>query len=158
MKNPRTCLLGLLLIFFNICSSVIAQNAPYREPDYNKPKFFDAYPSIIPITTDQLDDLLSSRQNQTISKALAADNHTFPFEGKVMSELNKEDGSLKRVMIKSTNYPDATLTVWKYIDADGILRYQARIISFTHGDAYVLEKTSGGYALVKKGFYDLVNE
>ena len=158
MKNLRNPILYTLVLICGLSSVTFSQSAPYREPDYNKPKFFDAYPSVIPITTDLLDGLLSSRLNQTVSKALAADNHTLPFEGKVMSELKKEDGTLHRVMIKSTNYPDATLTVWKYIDADGILRYQARIISFTHGDAYVLEKTPGGYALVKKGFYDLVNE
>ncbi|MEI2756470.1 MAG: hypothetical protein V9F46_08430 [Chitinophagaceae bacterium] len=158
MKNLRTGIYFAIVAIFYFTSSVNAQNALYREPDYNKPKFFDAYPVEINISTDMLDELLSSRPNQTISRALSADNNTLPFQGKVMSEVNREDGNFRRIMIKSTNYPDATLTIWKYLDDQGILRYQARIISFTHGDAYVLEKRATGYALIKKGFYDIINE
>jgi len=44
MKNLRTGIYFAIVAIFYFTSSVNAQNALYREPDYNKPKFFDAYP------------------------------------------------------------------------------------------------------------------
>ena len=158
MKNLRICFLFAIIANFYFSSNVSAQNATYREPDYNKPRFFDAYPNEIKISTTILDELLASRPDQTISKSLSSDNNTLPFQGKVLSEVNREDGSFRRIMIKSTNYPEATLTIWKFLDTQGILRYKARILSFTHGDAYELEKIASGYAFIKKGFYDIINE
>jgi hypothetical protein len=41
---------------------------------------------------------------------------------------------------------------------DGTTKYTGRIISIRHGDLYQLIQEDAGWVLVKKNFYDLINE
>jgi RecB family endonuclease NucS len=42
---------------------------------------------------------------------------------------------------------------------DGTVKYNGRLMTdFQHGDLFVLQQKDGGFALVKKNFYDVINE
>lgn len=157
MKNLRTAVLCTFVCLYSLCTAAQAPKAEVREPDYNKPKLFTGLPDVIPVSIDKLNDLLSIQKNSVVNTTLSADSKSAPFEGKVVASTN-ENGLYQRVAIQSTNYNGATLSVSKRILPDGSYAYAARILSFQHGDAYVLEKQTDGYAWVKKNFYDLINE
>jgi hypothetical protein len=60
-------------------------------------------------------------------------------------------------MLNLPLFPGARFTLTQLSKEDGVKEYAGRIISFQHGDAYLLEKEGDTYFLVKKGFYDLIN-
>lgn len=156
MKNLRTSLLcGIILMN---CFCAVAQTAPVREPDYNRPKLFNAYPDEIPVRTAVLNELIATSYNLNINKQLAVGNSSFSFIGKVINQNSRVSDRVQTVIIKSSNFKDATFTLVKVTNNDGTETFSGRIISFTNGDAYTLEKKESGYVLKKKGFYDLVNE
>ena len=65
---------------------------------------------------------------------------------------------MNSVVIRSTNYNGATLTISKTMNADETISYSGRIISFQSGDLFELQNKDGHLTLVKRNFYDLVNE
>ncbi|MBS1759195.1 MAG: hypothetical protein JST23_03645 [Bacteroidetes bacterium] len=156
MKNLRIALLCSIITFSSLCAS--AQMTLVREPDYNRPKLFSDLPDEIPVRIAALNELFSTSFNQTINKQLASGNGSFAIEGKVINENKAISDRVQTVIIKSSNFKGATLTLVKIDNEDGTTSYSGRIISFTNGDAYILEKKNSGYVLSKKGFYDLVNE
>lgn len=157
MKNLRTTVLCTIVALCTLSTAARAQKTDVHEPDYNKPRLFTRLPDVIPVTVDKLNDFLSARKNEIVSTTLSSDAKTASFEGKVIASAN-ENGAYQRVAIQSTNYNGATLSVSKRALPDGTIVYAARILSFQHGDAYVLEKQAGGYAWIKKNFTDIINE
>lgn len=157
MKNLRTSVLCASMLICSIITNAQNQTAPYREPDYNKPKLFTGLPDKIPVSIDQLNSFLTAQKNSTISISLSADSRATPFDGNVIAATN-ENGQYQRIAVQSTTYNGATLSISKRVSPDGSVAYASRILSFQYGDAYVLEKQPDGYAWVKKNFYDIINE
>jgi hypothetical protein len=157
MKNLRTPVLSACFVLSNLVVSAQIQTTPVREPDYNKPKLFTALPDVIPVSINKLNSFLAAQKNASIATTLSADATTAPFEGNVVVSTD-ENGQYQRVAIKSTNYNGAILSISKRVLPDGSVAYASRLLSFQHGDAYVLEKQADGYAWVKKNFYDIINE
>lgn len=153
MKNLKTGIICLLFIL--ACTAAEAQSDLVREPDYNKPSLFQQLPQRLNCRLPNLQSLLESQQGQQINITIA-DN--LNFQGVVASVANKEGGRIRSVVIRSTNFKGAALTFSKVIKEDGSIQYAGRIISFQHGDAYEIQFEKGQYVLIKKGFYDLVNE
>ena len=77
------------------------------------------------------------------------------FLEKIISSSN--EAGVSSVVIRSANYPGARLIFSKAI-IDGKEMYSARIISIEHGDVYELKTENGQNVLVKRKFYDLINE
>ena len=157
MKTLRTAVLCVSITLYSVCS--FAQNQPVlvNEPDYNKPKLFQNLPDNISISIDKLNSLLDNQAGRGISMNLS-DKSQFPFEGQIVSVASKYENSIQSVVVRSTNYNGATLTVSRITNTDGTIRYTGRLMSFKHGDLFELQTKDGNLVLVKKNFYDLVNE
>lgn len=157
MKNFRTT---LLCAGFALCSlGSLAQNKtiPLNEPDRNKPKLFANMPDKIPVSATELNELFTTQvgrsANLNPSSSLQA-----KFEGEVISVSDQSVEGLQSIVIRSTNFNGARLSFSKTTHADGTVTYTGRIISFQHGDLYELQTQQGQLVLVKRNFYDLVNE
>jgi len=153
MKNLKTGIICLLFIL--ACNAAEAQSDLVREPDNNRPSLFQQLPQRLNCRLQNLQSLLELQPGQQVNINIA-DN--LNFQGVVASVANKEGGRINSVVIRSTNFKGAALSFSKVIKEDGSIQYAGRIISFQHGDAYEIQFENGQYVLLKKGFYDLVNE
>ncbi len=158
MKNLRTILVCLSVIITGTC--VKAQSStdgiPLNEPNPNKPKLFASLPDNIPVSTDQFAAIMTLEPgtpvNFTIGSALR-------LQGQVVSTANKYNNTIQSVVVRSTNYDGALLTVSRVVNTqDNSVRFTGRIISNAYGDLYELQNKNGAYSFVKRGFYELVNE
>jgi hypothetical protein len=143
----------------SLYSSAQEQKIVINEPNLNKPRVFNNLPEVITVTVDKLNDLVNTKTGSSINIILSTDAKTAPFEGQVVSAVSKYDDKLQTVFIKSSDYNGATLYISKVTADDGVIRYHGRLMSnFQQGDLYVLQQKDGGFALVKKNFYDVINE
>jgi hypothetical protein len=158
MKNLRTTVICVCITVCSLYSAAQDQKVIINEPNYNKPRLFDNLPEVIPVSIDNLNGLVNSKTGVSIKTTFSNDTKTASFEGNVVSVISKYDDKVQTVVIKSTNYNGATLYISKVITGDGTIKYNGRLMSFQHGDLYVLQQKEGGFVLVKKNFYDVVNE
>ena len=158
MKNLRTTACCVCFMLYSLClAAQNNQSIPINEPDRNKPKLFQHLPDFIPVNIENLDNLLGSPAGRSINANLSTET-PLQFEGQVVSASSKYGNSLSSVVIRSTNFNGATLTISRITNADGTIQYAGRIISFQHGDLYELQKRENRIFLVKRNFYDLINE
>lgn len=158
MKNLRTT---VICVFITVCSFYSAAQDPkviINEPNYNKPRLFDNLPEVIPVSIDNLNGLINTKAGIRINTSFSTDTKTVPFEGNVVSSVSKYEDKVQTVVIKSTNYNGATLYISRVITGDGTIKYNGRLMSFQHGDLYVLQQKDAGFVLVKKNYYDVINE
>ena len=148
---------GLCLLLSAVCAiTSSAQNIiPVNEPDKNKPELFTNLPDKIPVDIITLQNLLGSKTGKDISLQLGQ-NTAGSFDGKVVSKA--DENSFQSVVIRSGNFNGATLTLSSSAQPSGAVKFTGRIISFKHADLYVLENQNDQYILIKKNFYDLINE
>jgi hypothetical protein len=158
MRNLKS--LGLCLICTFLCAIAFAQNkAPLNEPDVNKPKLFTDLPEQIAIDITELKTILTTNTETGKNVMVTFADKKLPgFSGKVIAATSKYNNTLQTLSIRSSNFSGAMLTLSSFTEPDGTVSYTGRIISFSHGDAYQLEKKNDQYVLVKKNFYDIVNE
>jgi hypothetical protein len=69
-----------------------------------------------------------------------------------------DENNIHSVVIRSRNFNGATLTLSSSAQPNGTVKFTGRIISFQHGDLYELQNQNNQYILIKKNFYDLINE
>lgn len=157
MKNLRTTV--LCAVFAISCSASFAQekSVPINEPDYNRPKLFTGMPEKIQLSTNDIEGLFDMQTGRAANLNLPGSSQ-FRFEGEVISTVTSSDNMLQSMVIRSTNFNGATFALSKITNPDGTVIYRGRIISFRHGDLYELQLQEGRYTLVKRNFYDLVNE
>lgn len=156
MKNLRTTVICACMTVCSLYSS--AQTPVVNEPNYNKPHLFDNLPAVIPVSVDNLNGLVNSKTGVSINTTFSNDARTALFQGNVVSSVSKYEDKVQTVVIKSTNYNGATLYISKVITEDGTIKYNGRLMSFQHGDLYVLQQKDAAFVLVKKNFYDVINE
>jgi hypothetical protein len=158
MKNLRTSLLFVCIAFSGMCSfAQTTQALRSSDPNSTKPKLFQSLPENISVSADNLNNLVNTPVGNSVSINLS-DNSQFQFEGQVISSSTKENNNIQTVVIRSTNYNGARLTLSKITNADGTITYSGRILSFQHGDLLELKNQNGHFILVKRKFNDLVNE
>ena len=157
MKNLRTPALCLCAMLFSLCSFAQNEKDPVNKPDYKKPKLFSNLPDKIPVSIDKINALLSTPVGNAMSLKVA-EGSALEFNGEIVSRASKYENSIQSVVIRSTNFNGASFTISKITKADGTVSYSGRIISFQHGDLYELQNQNGQFVLVKRNFYDLVNE
>jgi hypothetical protein len=153
MKNQKAGILCLLFSFFSLF--LYAQNLPVREPDRNKPLLFSQMPDKMSISAASLESLLQYETDKKVSINLSND---IIFQGTVSSVSARHEPGVSSVVIRSDNFQGASLTVSRLSRANGTSYFIGRIISFQHGDGYEITLESDRYYLIKKGFYDMVNE
>lgn len=158
MKNFRTYSLCLSILLYGISSSAQTGDVHLNQPDLNKPKQFQALPDNIPVKMIVVNELLSMEVGHPVSIDLSSGTTSFQFEGTVVSSVSQYDNSLLSVVVKSSNYPGARLAISKNTAANGVISYTGMILSMQHGDLYELKNVDNLFVLVKRKFYDLVNE
>jgi hypothetical protein len=138
--------------------TVNAQNRiPLNEPDLNKPRLFSNLPQKIAVNASELDAYFTAPIGSNTQLNLASDANQ-KFEGNLVSRSERTANSIQTAIIRSSNFNGARMTVSKRLNEDGTVTYIGRIISFQHGDLYELQNLEGQWFLVKKNYYDLVNE
>ncbi len=157
MKNLRTTVLCAVFAISSSASYAQEKPVPVNEPDYNRPKLFAGMPEKIQLSVNDIESMFDTQTGRSASLNLPGSNQP-RFEGEVISTVASSDNLLQSVVIRSTNFNGATLTLSKITNTDGTVVYRGRIISFRHGDLYELQLQEGRYTLVKRNFYDLVNE
>ncbi len=152
MKNLS--LVGLCLSFIFSSSTLFAQApVPVNEPDLKKPLLFANLPDRIPLETAYLKSLFTGTEGKEINMSLGKSQ----LEGKVVSNISKYN-TIRSVTIRSSNFNGASLTLSSSTKTDGTVKITGRLLSLQHGDLYELEKEGEQYVLIKKNFYDLINE
>ncbi len=159
MKNLRTSVLCACIALTSL--GAFAQGTtdpvPVNEPDYNKPKLFANLPDQVQLNTDDLASLFSNPVGSPAGIRLS-DDARLRFEGVVVSSGSKYNNSIVSVVIRSSNFSGANLTISRVTLDDGATVYRGRILSLHNGDLYELQQREGRYYFVKRNFYDLVNE
>ncbi len=155
MKNLQ--LPGICLTLFLFCLTASAQNSiPVNEPDMKKPSLFTNLPGKIPVDISDLQSLLNTESGKDVSLKINQ-SATNSFNGKVVSAATKYN-NIRSVVIRSSNFNGATFTLSSSIQPNGTVKFTGRIISMQHSDLYELQKQNDQYILIKKNFYDLINE
>ena len=138
-------------MLFTLCTFAQKENNHINEPDYKKPKLFSNLPDKIPVSVEKINSLLLSPVGVATSLQTTGNSET-------ANKSVEYNGKIQSTVIRSSNFNGATFTISKIIKEDGTVSYTGRIISFQHGDLFILEKQEKEYFLVKKNFYELVNE
>lgn len=162
MKNLSTSVLSLCFILSALCSFSQNQKIPLNEPDYNKPKLFQNLPDSIVIDVSTLDNICNAQKGQNISIGFSDRSSFFASQFRT-DVISKSSGVFnnrnpKTVILNLPDYAGANFTVSKIVKPDGTTAYTGRIINFKSGDLFELENKNGQYILVKKNYYELVNE
>jgi len=158
MKNFRTTMLCVCMSILGL--QAFAQNQdvpPLNQPDYNKPKLFAAYPEQIPVNMAVINNLFSAPLGTAVDFNIS-DATTFRFAGELISSVSKYENKIRSVVVRSTNFNGARLFISKISNDDGSFSYTGRLISKEYGDVYELQPVNNQFALVKRGYYDLVTE
>lgn len=151
---------GIVLVLILSVNTAGAQDAPpVNEPDLSKPRLFTQLPDKIEIELDDLQQLfrLEEKTGKSIEFRFRSKNAA-PFAGKIVSATTRKNQSGKSILVQPSMFNGATFSLSSSTTPDGTVRYTGRIISFKHGDAYELQEEEGRYYLIKKSFYELVNE
>ena len=148
---------SLSIIF---CTISFAQNrVVLREPDLKKPTLFTTLPDKIPVDISELKSLFSNTAAKGKEVNVRFIDKKLPgFNGKIISATSKYNNTIRSVVVNSTRFNGATLTLSLSTTTDGTVRYSGRIVSFKHGDLYVLENQNDQYFLIKKKYHELINE
>jgi hypothetical protein len=109
------------------------------------------------VNASELDAYFTAPIGSNTQLNLASDANQ-KFEGNLVSRSERTANSIQTAIIRSSNFNGARMTVSKRLNEDGTVTYIGRIISFQHGDLYELQNLEGQWFLVKKNYYDLVNE
>lgn len=157
MKNLRTKVLCICALLIAIVSNAQHNSIPVNEPDYSKARLFENLPDQIPINVGIINGLLSAQIGSAVDMNLT-DGVAFNFKGEIVSAATKYQNSLTSVVIRSTNFNGARFTITKITNNDGGVSYTGRIISMKNADIYELKNNNGNYMLVKRNFYDIINE
>lgn len=148
--TSTTLLTGVLFI----SQLSFGQQETIREPDHNRPLQFSHFSDSIPCNISSIETLFLKVKGEPVVIQLA---DGFLFEGNVSSR-QVIDVSRASLVIRSTNYPGFILSLLRQQGIDGNPIFTGRVISFIHGDAFILQYKQGTYKWIKKRFYDLVNE
>jgi len=158
MRNLKPLCAAIMLLIGAVSSNAQETAPPLTEPNYKKPQLFTSLPENIKVNVDNLKVLLKSSTGDAVASDLG-NVSAFDFNGQVVSTASTQNNMIKSVVIRSSNYSGASLTISQITNVDGSISYTGRIISFSHGDLFELkQQPDGTYAFVKKKFYDLVNE
>lgn len=127
---------------------------PINQPDYNKPKIFTDLPERSNLLIANLEALLDFSIGKQVAVTIA---NNFQLTGTIVSKSDANNASIKSIII-STNRQNATLSFSRITKEDGTITYRGRIIAKNAGDALEFVKDGSNYFIIKKGYYDLVNE
>jgi hypothetical protein len=154
MKNLKIHAFCVLLLISTYCSAQNQNKIPITEPNYNKPRLFNALPARLPLNTGQVNAVINEKEGGSVDMNLA---DQLIIKGTVISISDKKSSDIKTVVIKSSNLPGCFLTLTAF-NKGGETIYTGRILSREYGDAYEIQEQNGNYYLQKINLYDLLSE
>lgn len=158
MKNLMTLAACVCLAFTGmVASAQTNDHAPLNEPNHNRPGLFTNLPDRIEMSVETLQRLVASERGTLVSITSSTDRAIAPIEGAVVSR-SKTTEPIQTVIVRSTNFNGANLTLSRFTDEEGLVQYSGRILSIHHGDAYVLQQEEGQYVLIRKKLTSLLQE
>ncbi|HEV7781299.1 MAG TPA: hypothetical protein VGO58_08530 [Chitinophagaceae bacterium] len=153
MKN-KFFLLGLSMCLLKTIS--FAQNDFIKEPDPQRPLLFSDMPPVLTVQVSELQKIMILSPG---SAASILTGQPFSFNGVVRSVTSQNDNKLLTVILKLTGRNGGNLTLSAITADDGTITYTAKVLSFQHGDCYVLKRNGDhDYSFIKKNFYEIVGE
>jgi len=151
----KTLQYGSLLLICTLASMIsFSQAIPINEPDYNKAKLFQDLPDRLSLQVTSLQNLLNLQIGQAVNFQLTENAE---LEGTVVSSTIKYN-AIQSIIIRLTNRAGANFSFSKITQPDNSIKFIGRIFSPQHSDGFELSLENGQYFLVKKNFYDMVNE
>lgn len=150
MKQLKYCVSCAFLLLF--CAIVNAQD-PINEPDLRKPKLFADLPQKMELKVSSMEILFSKKVGAVVSMNITRE---FLLEGAVVSR--SEDANVKSVVISCTNRPGAIFTFTKTVTKEAGEKFIGRMVNRYSGDAFEIVKEKGSYVLIKKDYYEMINE
>jgi hypothetical protein len=155
MKSLRTAVLCTCIMLSGYCMFAQTGSVPLNEPNPNKPKLFSSLPDNIPVNITGFDYLFELEAGSDVILPVSS---AFRIQGQIVSTASKYENSIRSIVVRSSNYNGARVTISKLSNEDGTIRYTGRIVSVEHGDLYELQNKNGQYSFVKRNFYELMNE
>jgi hypothetical protein len=156
MRNLK--FLGVCLLYVLLCARVSAQVSSSNR-DINKPRLFTNLPDRIAVSAEDLKLLFNDGAEAGKAVHMGFRDRKLPgLSGKIVSATSKYNDKIHTLIIRSSNFSGATLTLSSSTQPDGTVLYAGRIISFQHADLYELEKQNEEYILIKKNFRDLISD
>lgn len=151
---------GFSLLFLLFAATAFAQGESSTDKsDQTKPFLFSGFPDRIAVDINELKTVFSNIASKGTNVAIKFADQTLPgFKGETVSTASKYDNTLQSVVIRSTQFNGATLTLSSSTTTDGAALYTGRIISFQHADVYVLMKENEKYYFIKKKYNEVINE
>ena len=158
MNYLKNSSLSLLFLLFAVTAFTQSEGSTNKS-DQSKPLLFSGFPDKIVVDINDLKTVFSDVAAKGTNVAIKFADQTLPgFKGETVSTASKYDNTIQSVVIRSTQFNAATLTLSSSTTTDGAARYTGRIISFQHGDMYVLVKENEKYYFIKKKYDDIINE
>lgn len=152
MKTLQSGSLLLLCALLSLIS--FGQSIPINEPDLNKAKLFQDLPYRLPIDVSSLQNLLNLQIGEPANLKLTTN---IEIQGAVVSAAIKYN-TIQSIVIRSTNRAGASFSFSKIMQPDGSVKYTGRILSRQYSDGFELNLENGQYFLIKKNYYDMINE
>ncbi len=130
-------LYGFCLSFILCCTKKFAQDrVSLKEPDHNKPPLFSNFPDKIAVDILELKNFISNTAAKGKEVNVRFIDKILPgFNRKIISATSKYNITLRSVVVSSTRFNGATLTL-SSTATDGTVRYSGRIVSFQHDYLY----------------------
>lgn len=155
MKSLRTYVLCACISIGGL-SAAAQEKVPVNEPDYNKPKLFGNLPDNIPVNINSIaTSLLNSQEGSNVSLVVSP---SLTVRGTIVSTA-RNDANIQSVVVRLSNYNGTTFTLSRITNTEtGAISFTGRMLSMQSGDLYELRNSGQQYTLVKKTFYELINE
>lgn len=153
MKRLQNCVSLALLLLCSAFAYAQDQIVQVNEPDLKKPKLFSDLPQKMDLKVSDMESLFKYKVGAIVSVNVTAE---FLLEGTVVSK--SQDAQVESVVIRSTNRPGALFTYTKTVTKEHGERYVGRMVSRYSGDAFEIIKEKGHYVLIKKDYYEMINE
>lgn len=155
MKNVISHALCVMLVILTTHANAQIQNKlPITEPDYQKPKLFNNFPSVLPLNIGQVTAALNKTEGTEVAIQLA---DQLTIQGVVISTSDKKNNHQKSIVVKCSNWPGTYLTLSSN-DKNNDKILNGRLLSRQYGDAFEVEQRNGNYYLQKINLYDLLSE
>lgn len=157
MKSLRTYVLCACISIYGINASAQDVKVPINEPDYNKARLFGDLPDNIPVNINNIaSSLLNTQQGSRVNIVVSP---SLTVQGTIVSTASKYDETIQSVVVRLDRYNGATFTFSRLVNTEtGAISFAGRIVSMQSGDLYELRNSGQQYSLVKKTFYELINE
>jgi len=155
MKNHQTTLLGIMLCVIGLSAATQTYTADFNQPATNSANIFHDLPDRIYLSVENLNTLMNTPIGLSVSMNLSV-HSPFQIEGQLVSV--SENEIVRTIVIRSSNYKNARLTLTKMKNQDGSISYNGKFKSFQNEEMLELNNIDGRVVFIKRKYIDLARE